>query len=111
MQVETTFAEVFDAAYPELKGDLQHLMLACERGDWLNLTLVSLYHELMIHMAQVLRGIQYTGFNSPAEYEQDLAALGFPIAVLLVAGTTACTAVPRPFDGAPAQFLTENGAA
>lgn len=113
MQVETTFAEVFDAAYPELKGDLQHLMLACERGDWLNLTLVSLYHELMIHMAQVFRGIQYTGFNSPVEYEQDLAALGFPdlLSYLVAGDLTGLHRQCRAFDERLRQFLTENGAA
>jgi hypothetical protein len=75
---DSTFPEVFRAAYPELKGDLQHILLACERGSVSGLDLVSLYHELMIHMAEALTGIPYSGFNSVAEYEQDLVALGFP---------------------------------
>lgn len=73
-----TFPEAFDSAYPELKGDLQHLMLACERQDMYNFNLVSIYHELMIHIAQALTGIKYSGFNCISEYEQNLEALGFP---------------------------------
>jgi len=74
----TTFPVVFDAAYPELRGDLQHIMLACEREDMFHFPLISLYHELMIHTAQALTGVAYSDFNSLAEYEQDLVALGFP---------------------------------
>ena len=73
-----TFLEVFDSAYPELKGDLQHLMLACERQDMYNVNLVSLYHELMIHITQAFTGIKYSSFNCIAEYEQNLGTLGFP---------------------------------
>ena len=75
---ERTFPDVFNGAYPELKGDIQHLMLACEREDAFNFNLLSLYHELMIHTAWALTGIGYSDFNSIAEYEQDLAAMGFP---------------------------------
>ncbi len=75
---DSTFPEVFQAAYPELKGDLQHILLACERGNVSGLDLVSLYHELMIHIAEAMTGIPYSGFNSLSEYEQDLVALGFP---------------------------------
>ena len=32
----------------------------------------------LIHMAQALTGVQFSGFNSLVEYEQDLAAFGFP---------------------------------
>jgi len=53
-------------------------MLACERQDTLNLNVVPVYKELMIHLAQAETGVQYSGFNSLAEYEQDLRALGFP---------------------------------
>lgn len=74
----TTFPQVFNAAYPELKGDIQHLMLACERRESYNFNLTSLYHELMVHIAQALTGIEYSGFNGLADYQQDLAALGFP---------------------------------
>lgn len=72
------FAEVLDSAYPELRGDILHIVLACDRQDMYGSTLTSLYHELMIHMARALTGIQYSSFNSLAEYEQDLEALGFP---------------------------------
>lgn len=72
------FREVFGPGYPELKGDIQHLMLACERRDRFNFNLMSLYHELMVHTAQALTGVVYSDFNSIADYEQDLGALGFP---------------------------------
>ena len=109
----TTFPAVFDAAYPELKGDLQHIMLACERQDMFNLNLMSLYHELMVHMAQAFTGIEYSSFNSLAEYEQDLVALGFPdLLPYVVAGDFAglyqqCQA----FDQRLQQFLTEHSVA
>ncbi len=107
---DVTFREVFHAAYPELKGDLQHLMLACERRDMFDFNFISLYHELMIHMAQAFTGIGYSGFNSLAEYEQDLVALGFPdLLSYLVAGDLdglhqRCQA----FDVRLQQFLTEH---
>jgi hypothetical protein len=77
---ETTFPVTFNAAYPELKRDLQGVLLACERQDMFSLkgSLVSLYHEMSRGIAQVFTGIEYSDFNSLAEYEQDLVALGFP---------------------------------
>lgn len=75
---ETSFPVVLRGGYPELKGDIQHLMLACERRDMFDSRLISLYHELMIHMAQAITGIEYSSFNCIPDYEQDLAALGFP---------------------------------
>ena len=80
LQPETTFPAVFDAAYPELKRDLQGVLLGCERQDIFEIkgSLLSIYHELSQGMAQVFTGVEYAGFNSLAEYEQDLAALGFP---------------------------------
>ena len=73
-------AAAFGAGYPELKGDLQHLLLACERRDGFSLkrVLVSLYHELALAMANAETGIRYTPFNSLADYEQDFVARGFP---------------------------------
>lgn len=112
-RVKTTsgFPEVFAAAYPELKGDLQHVMLACERGDRYDFRLISLYHELMIHAAQAQTGIPYSGFNLLAEYEQDLTALGFPDLLAFVqAGDwdglhQQCAA----FDQRLRAYLTEHG--
>jgi hypothetical protein len=77
---EAGFLPAFDAAYPELKRDLQGVMLGCERRDWFAAqgSLMSLHHELSRMLAQALTGVEYTGFNSLAEYEQDLAGLGFP---------------------------------
>ena len=76
----TPFPVLFNAAYPEFKGDVQHVKLACEREDMFMLreSLLSLYHELMVHMAEAYTGIEYSSFNSIADYEQDLDALGFP---------------------------------
>lgn len=75
---ESTFPVVLRAGYPEFKADLLHVMLACERGDASALDLVSIHHELMIHAAQALDGIERSDFDSLSEYEQDLAAEGFP---------------------------------
>ena len=75
-----SYPDVFHSAYPELQNDLHHVMLACERQDLFSLktSLVSLYHELSLAIARVITGVEYSGFNGLAEYEQDLAALGFP---------------------------------
>lgn len=81
------FRAVFDSAYPEFKGDLHHVMLACERDDLYNMNLIALYHELMVHMAQAETGVEYSSFNSIADYSRDLVALGFPdLPAYLVAG-------------------------
>jgi predicted nucleotidyltransferase len=80
LRSERAFPDVFRAAYPELKGDLQHALLACEREDMFMLRpkLMSLYHEVMIHLAQALTGVEYSGFNSLTDYEAALAEMGFP---------------------------------
>ncbi len=77
---ETNFRAAFGAGYPELKGDLQHLLLACERADLLEAKrlLVSLYHEVALAVAQGATGVRYSGFNALADYEQAFAGLGFP---------------------------------
>jgi hypothetical protein len=106
-----TFPVVFDAAYPELKRDLQGVLLGCERQDLYRLktSLLSLYHELARMLAEALTGVEYGSFNSLAEYEQDLAALGFPaLAPHLAAGDfdalhRQCLA----FDQHLRRFLTE----
>ena len=106
---------VFRAAYPELRADLQHAMLACEREDMFSLkgSLMSFYHELMVHLSQALTGVEYSGFNSLAEYEQDLGARDFPplwpyVVSQDYAGLQqAC----RRFDQRLREFLTESGVA
>ena len=77
---ERTFPEVFGPGYPEFKGGLNHILLACERRDLFSLknNLTSLYQELSIHMAWATTGVDYSGFNSLADYEQNFVALGFP---------------------------------
>lgn len=79
-QSQTNYSDVFDSGYPELKRDLQGVMLACERRDpfGLKTSLLSLMHELSRGVAQVERSVNYTGFNGLSEYEQDLEAMGFP---------------------------------
>jgi hypothetical protein len=110
---DKNFAEVFEATYPEFKATIQHLMLACEREDPFSFELMSLHHELMIHMAWALTGIDYSDFNSIAEYEQDLAALGFPdLLPYIEAGDYAglheqC----RLFDRRLQEYLSEQGVA
>jgi hypothetical protein len=77
------------------------------------MNLMSLYHELMVHTAQALTGIAYSGFNSIAEYEQDLVAMGFPdLLSYLVAGDLdglyqQCDA----FDRRLRAYLTEHAVA
>jgi hypothetical protein len=104
-------SDTLEAAYPELKGDIQHLILACERQDPYNFNLVSLLHELQIHMALALDGVDYSDFNSLVEYEQDLADLGFPdLLPYVTAGDYAGLARQcRRFDQRLRQFLRENG--
>lgn len=77
---ESSYPQALDAAYPELRGDIQHVLLACERQDMLMLKdkLMSLYHELLVHMALAETGVEYSEFNSLADYEQALTPLGFP---------------------------------
>jgi hypothetical protein len=49
--------------------------------------LVALYHEFSLHLSWATTGVEFSGFNSLADYEQDLVALGFPALLpLLVAG-------------------------
>ena len=108
-----TYATVFGAGYPELKGDLQHLLLACERRDAFSLkrVLVSLYQEVASAMTRAETGVGYGTFNSLADYEQDFVALGFPALLPAVAAGNwdklhrQCLA----FDRHLRQFLTDRG--
>jgi hypothetical protein len=111
LRSETTFGAAFDAAYPELKRDLQGILLACERQDILSLrgSLVSVYHEMSRAIAQVLTGVEVSDFNSLAEYEQDLAGLGFPAmtAYLETADFEGLRAQCLVFDQRLREFLSE----
>lgn len=80
LRSEHSFPDVFHAAYPELKGDLQHVLLACEREDMVMLRtkLMSFYHEVMVHLAEALTGVEHSGFNSLTDYEAALVEMGFP---------------------------------
>jgi hypothetical protein len=77
---ETNFPTVFDSGYPELKRDIQAVMLACEQRDLFSLkgSLLSLLHEVSCAVARVTTGVSYFGFNGLSEYEQNLVGLGFP---------------------------------
>lgn len=112
---EKTFAAVFDAGYPEFRGDIQHVLLACQQEDMFSLRdkLMSLYHELMFHLTLARTGVESTSFNTLAEYEQEFGALGFPALWEYVvredyAGLhQAC----QRFDERLREFLTEHGVA
>lgn len=110
LRSETTFPAVFHAAYPELKGTLQHVLLACERQDRfaLNDLLLALYHELSLHLTWAMTGVEFSGFNSLADYEQDLVALGFPALLphLLVADFAELHRRCLLFDRRLQEFLT-----
>jgi len=105
---KSDFPSVFESAYPELKGDIQHLMLACEQRNRFNFNLTSLYHELMVHMAQAMSGVSYSDFNSLVDYEQNLLELGFPdLLSYIVAGDfDGLHAQCQVFDKRLRQFLT-----
>lgn len=107
---DRSLAETLRDAYPELKGDIQHLILACEREDPYNFNLVSLLHELMIHMAWAVDGIDYSAFNSIDEYAQDLTTLGFPdlLVPLQARDYPALAAAARRFDQRLQAYLEEN---
>lgn len=114
-RTQATYPEVLRAAYPELKADLQRVLIACERQDryLLNSKLLSFYHELAVHISIADRGVEYSGFNTLAEYEPDFVALGFPALLpLAVAGDFAelyrqCLI----FDEHLRRFLVERGVA
>lgn len=108
-----TYASAFGAGYPELKGDLHHILLACERRDTFSLkrVLVSLYQELASAITKAETGVSYGSFNSLADYEQDLMALGFP-ALLPYVATGDFAELHRQclaFDRHLRQFLTDRG--
>jgi len=77
---QTGFPAVFESLYPELKNMVQKIIVACERKDRLAVAVALdlLHRELSLPLAQALTGVSYSGFNSPADYEQDFTALGFP---------------------------------
>ncbi|MBI1299101.1 hypothetical protein GC175_29575 [bacterium] len=108
-----SFAEVFGPGYPELKGDLLHVLLACERKDLFSLKdkLLSLYHELSIHTAWAADGIDYNDFNSLADYEQNFVALGFPALLphLVNRDFDELHRQTLLFDARMQSFLTEKG--
>lgn len=80
LKVDPSYPTQLDSGYPELKSDLQHVILACERRDALaaQTKLLSFLHELHLHLARAADGVEYSLFNSPAEYDQALIGKGFP---------------------------------
>lgn len=77
---EAAWPAVFDAAYPELKRDMQAILQACEQMDTFAAknAVASLLHELSRSIAQADSSFVATGFNGLHDYERDLTALGFP---------------------------------
>lgn len=115
LRAAVTYPAAFESAYPEFKRDLQGIMLACERQDMfaLKTSLFSLLHELSRAIAEVETAVSYSGFNGLDEYEQDLAALGFP-PLLPAAAAGDFAALHRQcqaFDGRLQTFLTGRGVA
>ena len=104
-------AEVYGPLYPELKADIQHLILACERGDAFNFNMMSLLHELQLHLAWAQEGVAYGEFNTVADYAQNLATLGFPdlLAAYAAGNRPALAAAARRFDARLRDFLSQNG--
>lgn len=80
LRVSADYAERLNAAYPELRADLQRVIIACERGDAYaaHTKLVSFLHELHVHLAQVEHGVAFGAFNTPSEYRHPLRERGFP---------------------------------
>ncbi len=111
LREEATWPAVFDAAYPELKRDLQAVMQACEQQDVFAArnAVFSLLHEMSRGIAQAEHAFAASSFNGLRDYEQDLTALGFPaLTPPLIAGDFAelhrqCLA----FDVRLKAFLTE----
>lgn len=89
LRVPRSYPDRLYAAYPELRADLQRVLLACERGDayGAHTKLHSFLHELHIHLAQAEHGVAYGSFNSLSEYRRPLDGRGFPDPIpALVAG-------------------------
>lgn len=111
LRADTTYAAVFCAGYPELKRDLQALMLACERRDLFALkgALLSLLHEMSRGIAQATTGFEATSFNALDDYAQQLAPLGFPdlVAPMRAADFDALHARCLAFDMRLRAFLAE----
>jgi hypothetical protein len=96
---EADYPTEFDSGYPELKRDIQAVMLACEQQDIFSLkgSLLSLLHEVSGGVAKVTTGVSYTAFNGLSEYEQNLVDLGFPALLPFLSA--------RDFDGLYEQCL------
>ena len=77
---EASYADAFAAGYPELKRELQAILLACEQANLFAAkgAVLSLLHEMSRGIAQVVTGVEATPFNALADYAQELTALGFP---------------------------------
>jgi predicted nucleotidyltransferase len=80
LRSKATYPDVLDSGYPELKRDIQAVMMACENEDMFSAkgSLLSLLHEMSRAVVRVSSGVAYSGFNGMSEYEQDLSALGLP---------------------------------
>jgi hypothetical protein len=101
------------AMYPEMKADLQKVLIGCERQDVLLISrrLMSVYHELSLHLAKGLTGVEYGEFNTLVDYEQDLGSWAFPPLVPYLAARDFAGLHEQclRFDRHLRAFLTERG--
>lgn len=112
---DTRYTEVCRAVYPEMRSALDKVALAAERNDLLlaKTCVASALEELMMRVAQVQTGEEFSSFHGAGDYEQDLSAFGFPALLPpLVAGDlTELRVRAIAFDQHLRQFLAENGVA
>lgn len=106
-----TYAEAFAGGYPELRGDLQHVLLACERGEASALDIVSVLHEVMVGIGSVATGVEYDGSNATSDYWVDLEGLGFPdlLAPALAGDQAELQRRTVAFDACLRSYLVERG--
>ncbi len=110
-----TYPAAFRAAYPELKRDVQAIMLAYERTEMIAVkgAVLSLLHELSRMVGQAESGFAAEGFDPLPDYAQNLAALGFPdlVAPMLAGDFAALHERCLAFDRRLRTFLAEHDVA
>lgn len=107
----TGYHGAFAGAYPELRGDIQHVLLACDRGEVSALDVVSLLHEVMVGIARAETGVEYGDTNAMSDYWVDLDALGFPdlVAPAVAGDHVELRRRAMAFDDRLRAFLLERG--
>jgi hypothetical protein len=112
-QTQASYPAQLNAAYPELRADVQRVFSGCERRDVQSTQtkLMSYLYELHIHLAQAETGTSFSSFNSPSDFERDLVAAGFPDLdpFLDIGDPQALGEAARRFDAHLKKFLQERG--